>query len=57
MKRGKKIPNEIQKPIPPSLLEEWVKEREPDAMIDDHGPVILGGRDRKPRLPVGPKED
>ncbi len=32
-------------------IEQLLLNREEDRMIDDHGPVILGRRDRKPRLP------
>lgn len=54
MKRAKNTRKEAKKPIPLSLFaekDEWLKGREPDQMIDDHGPAILGARDRKPKLP------
>ena len=62
MKRANKIEREglmnrpdspVREEVPSARKdnEEWLRGRELDEMIDDHGPVILGGRDRKPKFP------
>lgn len=46
----KKAPQEI--PIlKDKSLQEFLETRESDEMLDDHGQVIIGSRDKKPRLP------
>ncbi len=39
------------------LMEKFLKGFEENQMIDDHGPVIIGRRDRKPNLPEEPERD
>lgn len=57
MKRGKKMIPTAKKEMPFPMKEEMLKNiKEENEMIDDHGPVILGGRDKKPLLPK-PKEE
>lgn len=53
MKRAKNKRQEKKgtpaRPISKEKKEEWLKGREPDQMIDDHGFAILGLRERKPK--------
>lgn len=46
MQQKKEHPPRGKQPL--EFLKNLKKE---DEMIDDHGSVIIGGRDRKPRLP------
>lgn len=46
----KKDPQEIPA-LKGKSLQEFLEARESDEMLDDHGQVILGSRDKKPRLP------
>ena len=55
MKKAKKqAPKEMPPKFNPDFLKYMERENE---MLDDHGPVILGGRDRKPILPKPKQEE
>ena len=38
-------------------FEKFFKKFEENQMIDDHGPAIIGRRDKKPNLPEEPETD
>lgn len=39
------------------IMEKFFKKFEENEMIDDHGPAIIGRRDKKPTLPEEPERD
>lgn len=53
MKRRKKAVTGKER-LDDAILKGIAEENE---MIDDHGPVIIGGREKKPVLPKEEKED
>ena len=52
MKEKKQQPSKKEKLlIKNRSMEEFLMNMEENQMLDDHGPVIIGKRDQKPRLP------